>query len=186
MTKKLPLLVLPIVFALANFAAAHEGGVAFVNFERIYAKSALVKAVSDKINADFRKRTESLRQLDKEVRDKQDALQKDDLTLSDAEKEARGAEIATMQRKLVRDRQELREDRELRFEKRRKVIDTALSRIIEEIAKERKYDVVLNPFIILPVPGRALTHNTLFYGSPGADITDEVIERFDKEAKLDE
>ena len=80
----------------------------------------------------------------------------------------------------MRDRQELSEDRAISYEKRRKVIDIALSKVIESIAKERKYDTVLNPFM----RGRALTHSILFYGGAKADITDEVIERFDKEAKL--
>lgn len=184
--KKLTLLIAPLMMALVLPAAAHEGAVAFVNIDRFYDKSVLVKAVNDKINADFRKRTEALRQLDKDLRAKQEALQKDRLTIDDTEREARESEIAAMQRKLVRDRQELSEDRALSYEKRRKVIDIALSNIIESVAKERNYDVVLNPFILLSVRGRALTHSILFYGGAKADITDEVIERFDKEAKLDE
>ncbi len=173
---------------LAFFTAAPafaQGGAAFVNIDRVYSASKLVKAVGDKINADFRERTETLQQLDREIREKREALQKEELALSDAEKEARAAEITATLRQFERDRRALAEDRDLRFQERRKVIDTALAKIIEEIAKERKIDIVLNPFIALPVAGRALTHSILFYASPNADITDEVIERFDKEAKLD-
>lgn len=184
--KKIKLLIAPLLLALCLPAAAHEGAVAFVNIDRFYDKSVLVKAVTDKINADFRKRTEALRQLDEDLRGKVESLQKERLTIDDTEREARESDIVAMRRKLERDQQELREDRALEYEKRRRVIDIALSNIIEAIAAERKYDVVLNPFILLPLRERALTHSILFYGGAKADITDEVIERFDKEAKLDE
>ena len=165
---------------------AAEGGVAYVDFERVYRDSKLVKAVSDDINVKFKKRTALLEKADKEIRALREQLQKEALTMSEAKKEDINAQIAASNRSFTRERRALAEDRGLSFQQRRKAVDSELARIIEIIAKEKKYDMVLNPFIALPVPGdRLLTHSILLYANAKADITAEVIKRFDKQANLE-
>ena len=148
------LLIFFTLFTAPVFAA--EGGVAYVNFERVYRDSKLVKAVSDEINVKFKKRTALLEKADKEIRTLREQLQKEALTMGEAKKEEVNAQIAELNRSFTRERRALAEDRGLSFQQRRKVVDSELARIIEIIAKEKKYDLVLNPFIALPVPGDRL------------------------------
>ena len=66
------------------------------------------------------------------------------------------------------------------MQERRRVIDTKIAEVVEEVARERGYSMVLNPFLTLPLPGnRTLTHNIILFADAKVDITDDVISEFD-------
>jgi len=186
MRNKIALLV---AAALALPLSAGQGqaqaqGVAFVNFEQVYQESAVVQEVRDSINADFLDRETKLREQDEEIRELAEALEKDSLTLGDTEREKRRADIEQKERNFVRDRRALVEDRGVIMQERRRLIDIAIAKIIEETAEERKYSMVINPYLTLPLSGnRTLTHNIILYADSEADITADVISRFDSEMK---
>lgn len=176
------LLALLVTFTVAQ---AKEGGVVYVDFERIYRESKVVSAVRDDINVEFRDREEKLKDLSDKIRSINEELEKESLTLSEGEKEAQRREVAEMERGFIRDRRALSEDLGVRFQEHRRIIDAEIERLIEKLAKEKAYGIVLNPYIILPFSGdRTLTHNVILYAADDADITEEVIELFDQEAKI--
>lgn len=169
--------------AAAVFAAgaAHaEDGIAYVNFDRVYQESKLVRQVRDSINANFKEREDGLRRQSEEIRGLTESIEKDKLTLSDEESEKRRIEIEQKERNFVRDRRALVEDRGVVMQERRRVIDTKIAEVVEEVARERGYSMVLNPFLTLPLPGnRTLTHNIILFADAKVDITDDVISEFD-------
>ena len=171
--------------ALATLGVAQAAGeVAFVNFERVYQESKVVQEVRDVINADFLDRETKLRDQDDEIRGIAESLEKDALTLSDADREKRRAEIEQKERNFVRDRRALVEDRGVIMQERRRLIDIAIAKIIEEVAEEREYSMVINPYLTLPLSGnRTLTHNIILFADGDADITADVISQFDSEMK---
>ncbi len=179
--------ILAAALALLTFSAsAQEGRVAFVNFERVYQESKVVIAVRDKINAKFKEREESLQEQNEELRAMQEELAKEELTLSETQKEARRSEIEQLGRQFERARRALLEDRGVMLQEQRRELDVKIAEVIENIAREQKYAMVLNPYLTLPVSGnRTLTHNILLFADPSADITGEVIARFDEEMELD-
>lgn len=183
--KKLLLLTL-----LAAVAAAHPalaaGEIVYVNFDRVYRDSAIINDIRSEISTEFRVREDALKNIGEQIRTLKEEIEKEALILSEGEKEERRRDISAKERNFVRDRQALSEDIGLRFQERRRAIDAEIARVINAMAEEREYGMVLNPYIVLPFSGdRTLTHNVILYADENVDITDEVIKLFDKEASFD-
>lgn len=175
-----------LLLALLVSAGAHAAGeVVYVNFDRVYRDSKVINGIRTEISAEFRDREDALKAVGEEIRAMKEEIEKEALILSDTEKEERRRIIADKERNFLRDRRALSEDIGLRFRERRRAIDAEIARVINVMAEERKYGMVLNPHIVLPFSGdRTLTHNVILYADESADITGEVIERFDKEASF--
>ena len=162
------------------FSAHAEDGIAYVNFDRVYQESKIVRQVRDSINANFKEREDGLRRQGEKVQELNENAEKEKLTLSDEELEKKRAEIEQMERNFIRDRRALVEDRGVVMQERRRVIDTKIAEVVEKVARERGYSIVLNPFLTLPLPGnRTLTHNIILFADSRVDITDDVIAGFD-------
>lgn len=178
-------IILSFILAWHGAALAADDTV-YVDFERIYRQSQVVSALQDKLNSEFRPREEALEAQRAEFVAARDELRKEEITLSAQERETRTAALVKMERDFVRDRQALVEDRNIRFQERRRAIDLEVARLVSELAGEKGYTVVLNPFFSLPLAaGRVLNHSIIVYADPAADITDEVIRLFDEKANLD-
>ena len=163
-------------------AQAAENGVAYINFERLYQESKVVQEVRNTINENFSDREGGLRGQSEELQEMQDSLEKEALTLGKAELEKKRGDIQQLERDFVRDRRALVEDRGVVMQERRRLIDIEIAKMIEKIAEERKYSMVINPFLTLPVSGnRTLTHNIILFADGTSDITADVIARFDDE-----
>ncbi|MBE8158507.1 MAG: OmpH family outer membrane protein [Betaproteobacteria bacterium] len=171
--------VLAGTFALARA----EDGIAYVNFDRVYQESKIVRQVRDSINGNFKEREDALRGQGEKIRGLGEAAEKDKLTLNDDELEKRRGEIERMERNFVRDRRALVEDRGVVMQERRRAIDAKIAESVEKVARQRGYSIVLNPFLTLPLPGnRTLTHNIILFADAKVDITDDVIAEFDATA----
>ena len=168
------------MFFAAGAASAH--GVVYVNIDRVYQESKIIQAVRDAINADFKEREDALRAQGVKIREMNEELEKEALTLEDGELESRRAELEQLDRNFVRDRRALVEDRGVVMQERRRLIDIEVAKVIEAIAAEREYAIVLNPFVVLPAGNRTYTHTSYFYAAEETDITADVVERFDGEA----
>lgn len=173
---------LAILFASAP-AWAH--GIVYVNIDRVYQESKIIQAVRDAINADFKDREDALRAQGEKIRATGEELEKEALTLDDAELESRRTELEQLDRNFVRDRRALVEDRGVVMQERRRLIDIEVAKVIEAIAAEREYAMVLNPFVVLPAGNRTYTHTSYFYANKEVDITADVVSRFDSEADAD-
>ena len=182
-TKILRTFLLPLLLIVS--AAAEKGQIVYVDFDRVYRESKIVNAVREDIDVEFREREEALKKAGEDIAKNKEDLQKELLTLSEGEKEKRRRQIVELERDFARDRRALSEDLGLRFQERRRVIDAEISRLIKELAEEKGYRMILNPYIVLPFSGdRTLTHNVILYSDGTADITAEVIELFDEKAAV--
>lgn len=177
-----------LAIAMSMFAAqsARAHGIVYVNIDRVYQESKVIQEVRGAINADFKEREDALRSQGEEIRQEGESLEKDALTLDEAELESRRAELEKLDRSFARDRRALVEDRGVVMQERRRLIDIEVAKVIEAIAAEREYAMVLNPFVVLPAGNRTYTHASFFYADEEqTDITADVIARFDAEAKAD-
>lgn len=169
--------------ALLAGGAASAHGVVYVDIDRVYQESTIIRAVRDAINADFKEREDALRAQGETIRTMGEDLEKEALTLDDEELESRRGELEQLDRNFVRDRRALVEDRGVVMQERRRLIDVAVAKVIEAIAMEREYAMVLNPFVVLPAGNRTFTHTSFFYADEEkTDITADVVSRFDSEA----
>ena len=173
-------LLLTMALILAPMANA-AGEVVYVNIDRVYQESEITKAVLESIQGTFQERETALRQQSEEIRKLSEALEKEALTLSNEDLEKQRTEIEQKERNFLRDRRALVEDSGLLFEEKKRVVDLAIAEVIEAIAIEREYAIVLNPFVSFPVENRAHRQNNFFYADKSADITADVIARFDGE-----
>ena len=179
--KKAMLAFISALFLATTAAFAH--GVVYVNIDRVYQESKIIQMIRDEINNDFKDREDTLRGQGEKLRTMSEELERDALTLDDAELESRRAELEQLDRNFVRDRRALVEDRGVVMQERRRLIDIEIAKVIEKIAVEREYAMVLNPFVVLPAGNRTYTHTSFFYANEEkTDITAEVVSRFDDES----
>jgi outer membrane protein len=144
-------------------AAAGSGGqtrVAVVSLERILRDAPVAQAAQKRIETEFAKRDQELKEVAARVQKMQDALQRDAVTLSEADRRNRERDLGEATREFQRKQTEVRED----FERRRKEEFTAIvnkaDAAVKKIAEADKLDVVFQPTI---------------YASPRIDITERVI-----------
>lgn len=176
------LLFVTALLAAGGAAAADPQMIVYVNYERIYQESKIVQQVHDSIRVVFQERENALREQDKKIRALRGDLEKETLTLSDAERGNKSAEIVQLERRFGRERQALLEDRGAVAGQRRRQIDGEIDKVIKALASERNYLMIINPYLVLPLPGnQTLTHNIILFADAKADITADVVARFDEQ-----
>jgi outer membrane protein len=169
---RLAALVLPLAFAAAvpaqtpapAAAPAAGGGApvrfAVVNLDRILREAPAAQAAQKRIETEFAKRDQELKDLAGRIQRMQEALQKDAVTLSEGDRRNRERELGEASRDFQRKQTELRED----FERRRKEEFSSILQkadaAVRKIAEADKLDIVFQQAV---------------YANPRIDITERVI-----------
>ena len=86
--------------------------------------------------------------------------------MSDSEKEKLSRKLQQKKIDAQRDERELREDIDLRRREEINKLQVKVNEVIEELAKEKKYDLIV--------------YQGVAYASPSIDLTDEVIKALGK------
>jgi outer membrane protein len=162
MKKLLPALALA---ALALPAAAQTPApgskFGFVHTERILRDSVPAVRAQKKIEAEFQKRDRELAGIADQLKRMQEDLDKNAMTMSEAQRRGKEREFGEMNREFQRKQREFREDlNQRRNEELAQVVEQA-NRVIRMIAEQEKFDII---FQEMPA-----------YVSPRIDITDKVI-----------
>ena len=151
-----------LAFGLCAFglAQAQEYRVGYVDADRILSESAPAKAVEKRLENDFSKRLNDLRETQSRLKAKSEKLDKDLPVLSESERLKRQRELADMSQDFQRKQRAYREDlMQRKNEEYSKVVDRA-KKEIEKIAKSENYDLIVNESV---------------YHSPRADLTEKVL-----------
>ncbi len=128
-------------------ATAQELKIGYVNSERVMRESNPAKAAQAKLQAEFSKREKELDDSAVKLKSAADKLEKDAVTLSEAERNRRQRELVESDRDLQRKRREFQEDlNQRRNEELAGVIERA-NRVIRQIYESEKYDLVLQEVI---------------------------------------
>jgi outer membrane protein len=163
------ILVAAVLAALAVPAAAQVtqpspapgGKFGFVHTERILRDSVPAVRAQKKIEAEFQKRDRELAGIAGELKKMQEDLDKNAMTMSEAQRRTKEREFSELNREFQRKQREFREDlNQRRNEELAQVVEQA-NRIIRMIAEQEKFDII---FQEMPA-----------YVSPRIDITDKVI-----------
>ena len=146
--------------AAAQSAPAGPSRIAIVNLDRILREAPTAQAAQKRIEAEFVKREQELKDTAARVQQLQNAFQKDAVTLSETDRRNREREVSDAGRDFQRKQTELRED----FERRRKEEYGSILRkadvAVRQIAEAEKLDIVFQQAV---------------YANPRVDITDRVI-----------
>jgi outer membrane protein len=168
---RLAALVLPLAFATgapaqtpapaaAPAAAAGAPRLAVVNLDRILREAPAAQAAQKRIETEFAKRDQELKDLAARIQRMQEALQKDAVTLSEGDRRNRERDLGEASRDFQRKQTELRED----FERRRKEEFSSILQkadaAVRKIAEADKLDIVFQQAV---------------YANPRIDITERVI-----------
>jgi len=147
-------------FAGSAFAAEPVVRVGFVNADRVMRESAPAMRVQKKLDKEFEKRDQDLQRLAKQLQSMQDTLEKNSVTMPDADRRAKEREFNDQNRDFQRKRREYLEDRNQRqSEEMSGVLDRA-NKIIKQVAEAEKFDLIVQEAV---------------YFNPRIDITDKVI-----------
>ncbi|WP_341679413.1 OmpH family outer membrane protein [Niveibacterium sp. SC-1] len=153
--------MLALAFGLLAAASAHaQSKIGFVSSERVLREAVPAVKAQKKLEKEFEKRDQDLQRMAKQLQSMQESLEKNGVTMGDADRKANEREYADLNREFQRRQREFREDlNQRRNEELAGVLERA-NKAIREIAETEKYDAILQDAI---------------YINPRVDLTDRVI-----------
>ena len=144
--------------------AQAEGRIGFVNLDRILRDAAPAVRAQKKIEGEFSRREQELAKLAEGLKRMQEQLEKNAVTMSEADRRTREREFNDQSREFQRKQREFREDlNQRRNEELAGVLDRA-NRAVRQIAEQEKFDIIFQEAV---------------YASPRIDITERVIKLLD-------
>jgi len=147
--------------ALASLAAqAVELKIGFVNTERVFREAAPAKRAQAKLEKEFAVRNAELAKLEKQGRDLQTELEKENVTLPEPSRREKERALADVSRNFQRVQREIREDLNLRRNEELAIVQERATRVINQIAEQDKFDLIVQEAV---------------FASSRIDITDKVI-----------
>ncbi len=153
--------LLALVLVLCAFGAQAQGlKIGFVNTERVFREAAPAKRAQQKLERDFAARNAELAKLEKQGRDLQTELERETVTIPEAQRREKERQLADISRNFQRMQREIREDLNLRRNEELAVVQERATRVINQIAEQEKFDLILQEAV---------------FASGKIDITDKVI-----------
>jgi len=152
-----------VIFAamsIPGHAQGPEVKIGFINSERLFREAAPAKRAQQKLEKEFAARDAEIQKLSKQVRDLQTLLEKDGVTMPEADRRNKERDLANMNRDLQRAQREFREDLNLRRNEELSAVQERANKVIQQIAADEKFDLIIQDVV---------------YASPRIDITDRVI-----------
>lgn len=157
--------LLVLALPLFSHAAYAETKIGFVNTERVFRDSSLALKAQKKLEKEFQGREQELQKLIKQARDLQAQLEKEALTMSEAERNKKQKELATLSRDIQNEQRAFREDLNQRKNEEFSAVQERARKAILEIAEKEKFDLILENAV---------------YASPRVDITDRVLKALER------
>jgi len=141
-------------------ASAQSPKIGFVNTERVFREAAPAKRAQQKLEREFAARNAELAKLEKQGRDLQGELERDNVTMTDAVRREKERQLADASRSFQRLQRELREDLNQRRNEALAGVQESATRVINQIAEQERFDLILQEAV---------------FASGKIDITDKVI-----------
>jgi len=149
-----------LLLGWAFAAGAVELKIGFVNTERVFREAAPAKRAQQKLEREFAARNAELAKLEKQGRDLQTELERDNVTMTDAVRREKERQLADVSRSFQRLQRELREDLNQRRNEALAGVQESATRVINQIAEQERFDLILQEAV---------------FASGKIDITDKVI-----------
>ena len=140
--------------------AAAELKLGYVNTQRIFRDAPVAQKAGKKLEGEFAKRDQELQRMAKQLKEMQENLEKNLVTMSETERRAKEKEFADLSREFQRRQREFREDLNLRQNEENAAVIEKANKAIIQIAKDEKFDLILQDVV---------------WVNPRLDITDRVI-----------
>jgi outer membrane protein len=154
-----------LLLAGGSFTQAADFKVGVVNTERILRESVPAIKAEKKIEKEFSTRDEEIKQMVKQAKDIQSALEKAN-NKADADQRSKERELANLNVNLQRLQREFREDLNLRKNEELALVLAQADKAIQVIAEKEKFDLILQEAV---------------YRNPQIDITEKVLKYLENE-----
>lgn len=158
--KRLFVAVVGAALLTASSLAAAELKVGFVNRDRILAEAAPAQRAQKKLEKEFASRDAELQKMAKQAQTLQTQIEKESVTMAEADRRNRERDLANMQRDFQRSQREFREDLNLRRNEELAAVLDRVNKVIQQIAEQEKFDLILQEAVFI---------------SPRIDITERVL-----------
>ncbi len=159
------LFILLFAIALPTAAVAADIKIGFVNTERIFRDSQQALKAQKKLEKEFQSRDQEIQKEIKQARDLQSYLEKEGLTLSEADRGKKQRDLASLSRELQNNQRAFREDLNQRRNEEFAAVQERARKAIVDIAEKEKFDLIIENVV---------------YASPRVDITDRVLKALDR------
>ena len=153
--------LIPIfLITVSSYSLAADFRVGVVDTERILRESTHAVKAEKKIEKEFAPRDQEIKKLVKQAKDLQTTLDKEDVTMPEAERRNKERELANINVNLQRMQREFSEDLNLRKNEELAIVLEQANKAIKLIADSEKYDLILQEAV---------------YRNPDIDITEKVL-----------
>lgn len=146
-------------------AAWSDTKIGFVNTERVFRDSQLAVKAQKKLEKEFQNREQEIQRMIKQGRDLQTSLERDALTMSEADRNKKQKDLANLSRDIQHAQRSFREDLNQRKNEEFNAVQQRARKVIMEIAEREKFDLILENVV---------------YASPKVDVTERVLKALDK------
>jgi outer membrane protein len=146
--------------ALASGAAQAQMKIGFVNTERVFREAAPAKRAQQVLEREFAARNAELGRIEKQGRELQTELEKENVTMPEASRREKERQLADISRNFQRIQREIREDLNLRRNEELARVQERATRVINQIAEQEKFDLIIQEAV---------------FASSRIDITEKVI-----------
>jgi outer membrane protein len=154
------ILLTAVLAAFTITANAVDMKIGFVNTERVFREAAPAKRAQQKLEREFSARNVELAKVEKQGRDLQTELERENVTMPEATRRDKERQLADISRDFQRRQREIREDLNLRRNEELAAVQERATRVINQIAEQEKFDLILQEAV---------------FASGKIDITEKVI-----------
>jgi len=148
-------------FLFFNHIAIAELKVGFVQVDIILKDAPQATQSNKTLEKEFKTRTEKLKKEINNLNDQEGKLKKEGLTLSSQDKEKQEKKLQQTRIDIQRAERELREDIDLRRREEINKLQAKVTEVIEKLAKEQKFDLIL--------------YSSVAFASDKVNITNDVL-----------
>jgi outer membrane protein len=152
--------VAAVLAGWAFMAGAVEMKIGFVNTERVFREAAPAKRAQQKLEREFAARNAELGKIEKQGRDLQTELERENVTIAESVRRDKERQLADISRNFQRLQREIREDLNLRRNEELASVQERATRVINQIAEQEKFDLIIQEAV---------------FASGRIDITEKVI-----------
>ena len=153
-----------MTFALC--AQAAELKVGYVQVDKILQEAPQTAESGKKLEREFSPRSQELDRMAKQIKELETALDKDGLTITEAERRNKERDVQNIKIDFQRKHRELREDINLRKNEELGSLQDLINKAVQSVAKAENYDLVM--------------YSGVAYAADKIDITDKVLKLLGK------
>jgi outer membrane protein len=157
-----------ILFTLSFIfnASAAELKIGYVQVDKILQDAPQTAESGKKLEREFTARTQELERLQKQIKDIETALDKDSLTMSEADRKNKERDASNLKIDFQRKQRELREDVNLRKNEELGTLQDKINKAVTAVSEAEGYDLVV--------------YGGVAYANKKIDITDKVLKSLGK------